>query len=137
MVTGTSELHPASNSTTGMSPDFAWSSSGTQASGSSAAYPMASGPRSIAAWSICSCASTSVSDAGPSKVIVTPSSLAFSSAPCLTACQNWCWNPFDTRAMSSSPLPPPPEPLPVSLPPRPQALRLSTATETTATMAFV
>ena len=34
--------------------------------------------------------------AGPTKLIVTPSSSAFCSAPFLTACQYWCWKPLDT-----------------------------------------
>ena len=96
---------------------------------------MASGWRSMAACSICSCESTSVSEAGPSNVMVTPSSFAFSSAPDLTACQNWCWKPFDTRAMSRSPSPPPP-PLPLSSP-RPQAVKDMTSAAVTAMAAFV
>ena len=48
-----------------------------------------------------------------------PSALASSSAPCLTACQNWCWKPLETIAMyGCSPPPPPPlaavEPPPLS-----------------------
>jgi hypothetical protein len=45
------------------------------------------------------CASTSVSVAGPSKVMVAPSFSASCSAPFFTACQNWCWKPLETMAM--------------------------------------
>ncbi len=33
------------------------------------------------------------------KLTVAPSVAASSSAPFLTACQNWCWKPFETIEM--------------------------------------
>ena len=39
---------------------------------------------------------TSDSVGGPSKLTVMFSSAALSSAPGATACQNWCWKPFET-----------------------------------------
>src|SRR4029453_14783085 len=42
--------------------------------------------------------STSPSGSGPSNVISTPYSSAACSAPAFTACQNWCWKPFETSA---------------------------------------
>src|SRR5690606_34777497 len=115
-----------------MSLDAACSSGATHASGSRAAYAMASGFLSIAAVSISSCWAISVSAAGPSKVILMPSSSAFSSAPCLTACQNWCWKPFETRAMYiSSPLPPsvsPPSSMTSPLPAQPDITSADAAT---------
>ena len=68
---------------------------------------MASGFLSSAACSISICLSTWASVSGPSKVISTPSSLAAFSAPVLTACQNWCWNPLEMIGIYSlSPSPP-------------------------------
>ena len=66
---------------------------------SKAAIPIALGFLSRAACSISICLSTWDSDSGPSKVMVTLKSLAACSAPCLTACQNWCWNPFEISGM--------------------------------------
>src|SRR3954454_16597307 len=80
----------------------------------------------------------SCSVGGPSKVIFAPLALASSSAPFLTACQNWCWKPLDTIAMYGC-SPPPPPPLgvddePVSLPlSEPQAATpMASAAATTA-----
>ena len=99
VVIGMSLSTPESKAITGM--PFSWncSSNGVAAWLSSAAKHRAAGFLSSSAWSISICLSTCVSVSGPSKFTVTPSSVAFDSAPCLTACQNWCWKPFDTIGM--------------------------------------
>ncbi len=108
VVTGTSLSTPESKATTGMSCDCAWSISGALALESSAAKPMASGFLVSALVSIVICASMSCSVAGPSKVMRAPCFFASSSAPCLTACQNWCWKPLEMMAMYGWSPPPPP-----------------------------
>src|SRR5690606_15041319 len=108
VVIGTSDSTPESNATTGMPRDWASAMSGIDASESSAAKPMASGFLSSAVCSMESCLSTSVSVSGPSNVTSTPSSSAASSAPCFTACQNWCWKPLETSATYGVPPSPPP-----------------------------
>src|SRR4051812_14523022 len=103
----------------GMFCDFAWSISGALAFESSAAKPSASGFFCSALVSIVTCCSMSCSVGGPSNVILAPSFWASSSAPFLTACQNWCWKPLETIAMYGCspppPLPPPADLLPESL----------------------
>ena len=119
VVTGTSLSTPESNAMTGIFCALAWSISGALALESSAAKPIAAGFFWIALVSIVTCCSMSCSVGGPSKVMRAPSALASSSAPCLTACQNWCWKPLETIAMYGC-SPPPPllpaagEPLPLS-----------------------
>src|SRR3954453_11074665 len=109
VVTGTSLSTPESNAMTGIFCALAWSISGALALESSAAKPIAAGFFWIALVSIVTCCSMSCSVGGPSHVIFAPWALASSSAPCLPACQNWCWNPLETIAMyGSSPPPPPP-----------------------------
>ena len=98
VVTGTSESTPESKAMTGIPRDSASVIIGIDASESRAAKPSASGFLSSAVCSMVSCFSTSVSVSGPSNVTSTSSSAAASSAPCLTACQNWCWKPLETRA---------------------------------------
>src|SRR3954453_896677 len=53
----------------------------------------------------------SCSVGGPSHRRRGPLPLASCSAPCLTACQNWCWNPLETIAMYGVSPPPPPPPV--------------------------
>ena len=66
---------------------------------SSAASAMADGFFARAFTSICTCGWMSASEGGPSKVISTPYFCAAASAPALTVCQNWCWNPLDMTGM--------------------------------------
>src|SRR5439155_6387238 len=54
----------------------------------------------IAACSISICLSTCDSFSGPSNLIVTLYCAAAFSAPCRTACQNWCWKPFEIIGMN-------------------------------------
>ena len=82
-----------------MCPALALSSSGIAAWLSSAAKPMAAGFLASAAASMSICRSTCASVSGPSKVVVTPNSAAALSAPAFTACQNWCWKPFEMSGM--------------------------------------
>jgi len=99
VVTGMSLSTPESKPTTGIFFALNCSSSGTAALLSSAAKQTAAGFLSSSAWSISSCLSTCDSFSGPSKLTFTPSSVALPSAPFLTACQNWCWKPFETIGM--------------------------------------
>ena len=108
VVTGTSLSTPESNAMTGIFCALAWSISGALALESSAANPIAAGFFWIALVSIVTCCSMSCSVGGPSKVMRAPSAFASSSAPCLTACQNWCWKPLETIAMYGCSPPPPP-----------------------------
>src|SRR5690606_15599646 len=89
----------------------------------------------IAVVSMSSCWAISVSAAGPSKVTRTPSSFAFSSAPVFTACQNWCWKPFETRAMYISPSLPPPAGSPSSITSPPPAQPARTSAEAATSVA--
>ena len=98
VVSGMSLSTPESNAITGIPSPSACSSSGAAAWLSRAAKPMASGFLASTLVSMVICSSTSVSAAGPSKVMRTSCRAASSSAPCLTACQNWCWKPFETMA---------------------------------------
>ena len=66
---------------------------------SSAAKQIAAGFLSSAVWSISICLSTSASLPGPSNVMSTFRSLAAFSEPSFTACQNWCWKPFEMTGM--------------------------------------
>src|SRR3954471_5647400 len=70
----------------------------------------------MALVSIVTCCSMSCSVGGPSNVMRAPLALASCSAPCLTACQNWCWNPLETIAMYGVSPPPPPPALPDDAP---------------------
>jgi hypothetical protein len=99
VATGMSLSTPESNPTTGMPCSWACSSSGIAAWLSRAAKQSASGSLPSAACSISICLSTCDSLSGPSKVISTLSSAALASAPCLTACQNWCWKPLEMIGM--------------------------------------
>src|SRR5207247_707949 len=76
-------------------------SSGIAAVVSSAAKQTAFGFLLIAACSISICLSTCDSFSGPSNVMVTLYCAAAFSAPCRTACQNWCWKPFEIIGMKS------------------------------------
>ncbi len=99
VVSGMGLSTPESNATTGMLLVRACCSIGATARESSAAMPRASGWRPSAFCSMVTWASTSASVAGPSKLIRTPCLAASCSAPCFTACQNWCWKPLETMAM--------------------------------------
>src|SRR5690606_27446588 len=98
VVSGMSLSTPESKAITGMFWARACCSSGAAARESSAAKPRTSGWRPSAFCSMVTWASTSDSLAGPSKLIRMPCSAASCSAPCLTACQNWCWKPLETMA---------------------------------------
>ena len=99
VVTGMSLSTPESNATTGIFAACAFFSSGIAALLSSAAKPIAAGFLASAAESMSICLSTMASVSGPSKVTLTFKSLPACSAPCFTACQNWCWKPLDTSGM--------------------------------------
>src|SRR5207253_2292915 len=86
---------------TGMFWSFSFWSSGIAALLSSAAKQSAFGFLLIAACSISICLSTCDSFSGPSNVMVTLYCAAAFSAPCRTACQNWCWKPFEIIGMKS------------------------------------
>ena len=99
VVTGTSLSTPESNAITGMFCDLACCSSGSAALLSSAAKPRACGDLAMSLVSMLICSSTSASVGGPTNVTRAPCFWASSSAPCFTACQNWCWKPLETMAM--------------------------------------
>src|SRR2546430_17390339 len=101
VVTGMSLSTPESKPMTGMFASFSFGSSGIAALLSSAAKQSALGFLLIAACSISICLSTCDSFSGPSNVMVTLYCAAAFSAPCRTACQNWCWNPFEIIGMKS------------------------------------
>src|SRR5258706_12710405 len=62
---------------------------------SRAAKQSAPGFLASSCWSREICTSTCDSLSGPMKLIVTPSLVASSWAPCLTATQNWCCQPLE------------------------------------------
>src|SRR5208337_241590 len=99
VVSGMSLSTPESKAMTGIFSACAFFSNGMAACESSAAKPIALGCLARSAESMSICLSTIASVSGPSKVILTLSALACSSAPCFTACQNWCWKPLETRGM--------------------------------------
>ena len=99
VLTGISLSTPESKPMTGMLAALAFSSSGIKALESTAARQMAAGFLSSAVWNISTCLSTMASVSGPSNVMVTFRSVAACSAPFLTACQNWCWKPFEITGM--------------------------------------
>src|ERR671934_935091 len=112
VVTGMSLSTPESKPTTGIFASLNFCSSGIAALLSRAAKPSAEGFLLYAVCSISSCLSTCDSFSGPSNVIVTLYCAAAFSAPCFTACQNWCWKPFEIIATYGFPalavgLPPP------------------------------
>ncbi len=83
----------------GMPAALAFSNSGMAALLSTAAKQIAAGFLSMAVCSISICLSTCASVSGPSKVMSTLKSVAAFSEPCRTACQNWCWKPFEITGM--------------------------------------
>ena len=95
VVSGMSLSTPESKAMTGMFSACAFFKSGMAALLSSAAKPIACGFFARSAESMSICLSTIASVSGPSKVILTLSALACSSAPAFTACQNWCWKPLE------------------------------------------
>src|SRR5438552_15959071 len=101
VATGMSLSTPESKPMTGMFWSFSFWSSGIAALLSSAAKQSAFGFLLIAACSISICLSTCDSFSGPSNVMVTLYCAAAFSAPCRTACQNWCWKPFEIIGMKS------------------------------------
>src|SRR6478609_5871010 len=99
VVTGMSLSTPESKPMTGMLASLACCRREPAALLSRAAKQTAAGLVLRAVCSMVSCLSTSDSVAGPLYVAVTPSLGASSSAPFLTACQNWCCSPFEMIAM--------------------------------------
>src|SRR5665647_3935195 len=99
VVTGMLESTPESNAMSGIFMDWIWANGAAAALLSRAANAIASGFLAMALVSIVIWFSTSVSVAGPSNVTFAPTLAASSSAPFLTACQNWCWKPLEMMAM--------------------------------------
>src|SRR6266849_10003725 len=107
VASGMSLSTPESNPMTGILASLNFWSSGIAALLSSAAKQSACGFLLSAAWTISSCLSTCDSFSGPSKVMVTLNCVAAFSAPCFTACQNWCWKPFEIIGMKDLAAEPP------------------------------
>ena len=104
---------------------------------SSAASAMAAGFFAMALTSICTWGWMSASEGGPSKVISTPYFFAAASAPLLTVCQNWCWNPLEMTGMyifspvAAAPCSAPPSFLPPAKAGSARAIRSTAATSST------
>src|SRR5437867_7137425 len=109
---------------TGILASLTFWSSGMAALLSSAAKQSACGFLLSAAWTISSCLSTCDSFSGPSKVMVTLNCVAAFSAPCFTACQNWCWKPFEIIGMKDLAAEPP---VVAGVPPHAAATRTTAA----------
>src|SRR2546423_4689848 len=95
VASGMSLSTPESNPMTGILASLNFWSSGIAALLSSAAKQSADGFWLSTVCSISSCLSTCDSFSGPWKLMVTLNCSAALSAPCFTACQNWCWKPFE------------------------------------------
>src|SRR5439155_14501388 len=79
----------------------------------------------FAACSISVGLSTWDSFSGPSNVMFTLYWTAAFSAPCFTACQNWCWKPFEIIGMNGLAAGAPPPPPAGACPPHAAATRTS------------
>src|SRR5207247_1672458 len=101
VASGMSLSTPESKPMTGIFASLNFWSSGIAALLSRAAKQSALGFWLSTVCSISSCLSTCDSFSGPWKLIVTLNCVAAFSAPCFTACQNWCWKPFEIIGMNA------------------------------------